>query len=686
MRYPKLAAVSALGYSLLLASCGGTDNDIEGDLQIDRSGGGLVARFAPADGIIPFPSNLLFSSTTDGTLNIPVADANDFSDPQVALNALDGFSTIAPIKTEFNLAIEAASLSAQTVHLYEVTLSSIPGGAVTGVVRELNYGTEFTASVSPVDPESKTVVITPLAPLKAKTHYMVALTRGIQSTDGRLVSAEATYVIAKRTTALVDGGGVSQVATLTDAEAAALEPVRQLTNAQETALAGQGISSDSVVLSWTFTTQSISDVLSTVRSNASGTPSISPTSIGDTTTFLGTTTSAVNFYAGTLDIPYYLTNATVPTDPLNKFWQGAGNTNLTQFNSTPVATGTETIPLLLSVPKTGIAPWPVVIFQHGITSDRTAMMAIADSLASVGFAAVAIDMPLHGLAPGHPLKTSIERTFDLDLVNNTSGAAGPDGTADSSGQHYINLTNLVVTRDNVRQSTADLFALYNALATMDFDGGGADFDTDNVYFIGHSLGAMVGIPFLALEPGVKDAVFGMPGSGIAKLLDGSATFGPTIAAGLANAAGVIKGSADFETFMAAAQTLVDSGDPGNYASDAATGRGILQFEVIGDGDSSLPDQVIPNNVLADAPAGTVPAPLSGTDPLATLLGLSNVSFSTSSTEDQLAQIRFTAGDHRSLLDPTASSLATTVMQTATATFLSTNGLTVYISDNSVVEQ
>lgn len=681
MRYPKLAVVSALGYSLLIASCGGTDNNIEGELQIDRSEAGLVARFAPGDGVIPFPSDLLFSGSTDGTLNIPVADANDFSDPQVALNLLDGFSTMAPIKTEFNLAIEAASLTAQTVHLYEVTLSTTPAGAVTSVVRELNFGTEFTASVSSVDTESKTVIISPLTPLKAKTSYMVALTRGIQSTDGRLVSAEASYLLAQGTTPLVDGGGSSQVATLTDAEAAALEPLRQLTNAQEAALAGQGISSDSVVLSWSFTTQSIGDVLSEVRDNATGTSTISPTSIGDTTNFLGTTSSSANFYVGTLNVPYYLTNATVPTDPRNKFWQGAGNTNLTPLNTTPVATSTETIPLLLSVPKTEIAPWPIVIFQHGITSDRTAMMAVADTLASIGFAAVAIDMPLHGLAPEHPLKTSFERTFDLDLVNNTSGAAGPDGTIDSSGQHFINLANLAVTRDNVRQSVADLFALHTAIATMDFDGGGADFDADNVYFVGHSLGAMVGIPFLALETGVKDAVLGMPGSGIAKLLDGSATFGPTIAAGLADAADLIKGSSDFETFMAAAQTVIDSGDPGNYASAAATGRGILQFEVIGDG-------VIPNNVLADAPTDTAPAPLSGTDPLARTMGLNNVSVSTSGNANQLqmlAQIRFTAGDHRSLLDPTANAQATSVMQNAMAEFLASDGFTVYISDTSVVE-
>ncbi len=689
MHYPKNFAALAVSCTLLLASCGGIDNEIEGDLQIDRSNTGFAALFAPADSIIPFPSNLLFRASdhnTDDTLNIPVANADNFSDPSIALNTQDGFSTIAPIKTTFSLAIEAATLTPQTVHLYEVTLSGV-GGAVTGVVRTLHYGTEFIASVSPVDPDGKTLIISPLVPLKAKTSYMVALTSGIQSNDGRTATAEVTYLFSQSTSPLVDGGGVSQVATLLDAEAAALEPLRLLTNAQEIALAGQGINSESVVLSWSFTTQSIGDVLAVARTNATGVSAINPTSIGDTAAFLGA--GLADIYVGSLTLPYYLTNGTTPTDPLSNFWQGpvdenGDRSNLTQFNPTPVKSSDETVPLLLSIPKTGSAPWPVVIFQHGITSNRTAMLAIADALASAGFATVAIDMPLHGLPETSPLHSDIERTFDLDLVNNTTRAPGSDNTADTSGTHYINLTNLAVTRDNVRQSVADLFALFESLATMDYDTGGADFDTSNVYFIGHSLGAMAGIPFLALEPGVKEAVLGMPGSGIAKLLDGSASFGPVIAAGLA-AAGVTKGTVDYESFMAAAQTLVDSGDPGNYAAAAASGRGLLLFEVVGDGASNLPDQVIPINVMADAPAGTVPAPLSGTDPLAALLGLTRFSSTATPGGKQLAQIRFTAGGHASLLDPAENVTATNVMQSAAVTFLESGGTTVSISDTSIVE-
>ena len=671
--------VLALGCSsLLLIACGGTDNNIENDLLVDKSSAGFIARFAPGDGVIPFPSNLLLSGSTDGTLNIPVEDEDDYSDPSVALNELNGFSTIAPMKTEFNLAIDASTINAQSVYMYEVTLSGI-GGAVTSVVRELTYGVDFIATLSPVDPESKTLSITPLVPLAPSTSYMVALTNGIQSTDGRIAAPEATYVIAKNTSPLIDDSNVSQVATLTNEEAQALEPLRQLTNAQEAALAGQNLSSDIVILSWSFTTQSIGTALTLAKANATGALGTF-TPIGDTATYIGSSPGLADLYSSSLTLPYYLTNATLPTDPLNKFW---AKTSI--VDPTPVETSDETIPLLLSIPKTGSAPWPVVIFQHGITRNRSDMLAVADTLASEGFATIAIDLPLHGIVDtSNPFHSGMERTFDLDLINNTTGAAGPDTNIDASGAHFINLRNLLVTRDNVRQSVVDLFALHNTLAGLDYDGGGADIDTSEVYFLGHSLGGMVGTPFLALESNVKDAVLAMPGSGIAKLLDGSASFGPIIAAGLA-AAGVEKGTADYESFMGAAQTVIDSGDPANYASDAATDRGILLFEVVGDGGSNLPDQTIPNNVYADAPEGTVPAPLSGTDPLAALLGLNQVSTTTSSTSDMLAQIRYTAGDHGSILSTVSNATVTVGMQTAAADFFAADGQEVTIADTSVVE-
>lgn len=662
----------ALSGLLWLPGCGSDSKDVAEELNIDRSG--FTAYFDLTAGILPFPSNLLFKDSTDGTLNIPVANPTDFSNPQVALNALDGFSTVAPISTRFSSAIDPSSLTAANVRVFEVTLSGI-AGAVVAINRELAFGTEFLPTLSTVDPTKSTLVILPTRPLKPRTSYLVMLSDGIKGANGFNPQTSAHYLIAKTPNSLLG------------TPAAALEPVRQLVNFQETALASLGVPKEQIILSWTFSTQSIGNVLTTVRTLATGSSVINPAPVGTTANLLppGASPGVADVFVGSLTIPYYLANASAgPTAPLSTFWQGAGGSNLTFLNPTPVAKSNETIPLLVTLPNAfsgQVKPatgWKVAIFQHGITSNRTSMLALADTMARAGFAVVAIDLPLHGLPVGHPLRLTPERTFDLDLVNNATGAPGPDGIADSSGTHFINLSSLLSSRDNIRQGVADLFALTKSLPAMDVDGGGADFDPAEVYFIGHSLGGMVGSVFLAQEPTVKSAVLGMPGGGIAKLLDGSASFGPRIAAGLA-AKGVVKGTADYESFLGAAQTVIDSGDPINYAAATPVNRGVLLFEIIGDGAGSLPDQVVPNNVLANAPAGTVPSLLAGTDPLATFMGLTRLTATTAGL-NQKAWLRFTAGDHASLLSPAASLAVTSVMQEATATFLASNGALVAVNN------
>ena len=66
-----------------------------------------AALFQPAQGIFPFPNDLYFSGTTDGTINIQ--PANGLIPNQVGLNALDGWSTTAPIRIRFGGALNPAS-------------------------------------------------------------------------------------------------------------------------------------------------------------------------------------------------------------------------------------------------------------------------------------------------------------------------------------------------------------------------------------------------------------------------------------------------------------------------------------------------------------------------------------------------------------------------------------------------
>lgn len=655
---------------LVLAGCEGQPAD---RLQKSIDTTSPAAIFNPSASEIPFPSDLLFQGSTDGTLNIPVADPADVSDPAVAMNTLDGFSTVAPISTSFGSAIDPDTIPGN-VRVFEVTTNPSTG-AITGVVRELipYNGTvgEFAATVA----SQTTLVISPLVPLKEKTSYAVVITSGLTNTTGTPFKPDTTYALTKQTTSLLNGSS-SAIPALTDAEAQQLEPLRMLTlnnEGQIAAVASPAIATADIILSWEFTTQSIGDVLAKEEADISGGAAPAAT-LADSG--VDSPLGAANIYVGTIDVPYYLAtpaNANDPT-PLTSYWKGAGGSFLTRYNTDAVPVSTQTIPMMVSVPKTATLDSgniPVVIYQHGITTNRATILAVADGLAAKGFAVVAIDLPLHGLTGNETdgtaaFKTPYERTFDLDLVTQdpVTGAitaAVPDGVIDSSGRHFIQLGSLLTSRDLVRQAITDLFTVTKSIATLNVNGGAADFDASNIYFLGHSLGGIVGVPFLALEPGVKDAVIAMAGGGIPKILDGSATFGPEIASGLALNGGLIKTTADYEAFFGAAQTVLDTTDPINFANGAVgdtdhaggalAGRNLLFFEVVG-GAGSPSDLVIPNRVPdSNDVAGTVAAPLAGTDPLVGPAGMNLTQTNTNNSTGNLL-VRFSAGHHGSLLTPT----------------------------------
>jgi virulence factor lipase-like protein/platelet-activating factor acetylhydrolase isoform II len=667
-----------------------------------------VATFDPANGIVPFPNNLLLLGSTDLTLNIPVDDPGNFSDPKVAMNALDGFSTVAPWTTTFNMPLAAASVGG-SVHVFQVNLTG-PGGAVTGIVRELAPVDEYIVAFAPSDPTARTLAIVPTRPLEQMTSYMAVFTNGLQAATGEPVRASLPYLLAKRATPLCSGGN-STVPALPASQACALEPLRQLTNAQEAAAASAGIPSDSIVLSWVMTTQSTSVVLQTVDAIVEASPpattTLAPT--GRTLADLGLGLPGVaDIYIGVIALPYYLSAPSDddPTAPLTKFWKGAPgayieqcaafgldptSTNLTKCNPVPVATSTQLVPVVMTIPnaRSGrtkpAGGWPVVIYQHGITRNRTDVFAIAGTLASQGFAAVAIDLPLHGItdtsSPFYIGNTPFgalgaqERTFNLDFEDNATGAQGPDGAIDPSGSWFINLSSLLTSRDNLREGAADLFELAHAVPSMHISAG-TDFDGSRISFVGQSLGSIVGTMFLSIDPNVHTGVMSVPGGGIARLLDGSPTFGPRIRAGL-EAAGVEPGTPDYDAFMGAAQTAVDSGDPINFNLASAADKNILMQEVVGGGDV-LPDQVIPNSVPG--------APLSGTEPLIAAYGLAPISQTTQSADGIRGATRFLQGEHGSLLDPTDFPLATAEMQGEMASMMASGGAAVQVTYPQILEQ
>jgi len=345
------------------------------------------------------------------------------------------------------------------------------------------------------------------------------------------------------------------------------------------------------------------------------------------------------------------------SDPLNE-------RNLTRFNPIPELRASKAIPLLVTVPVSAKPAngYPVVIFQHGITRDRSDALAIAGAFANAGYVVASIDLPLHGItATASPLyQATNEQTFNLDLIVNASGAAGPDGVIDPSGTHFINLPFPLASRDNLRQGVVNLLALTRALPTLDLDANPATVDIDGtrIAFASQSLGSIVGISYGAVLPNpalTRSMAFSVPGGGVAELLRDSPTFGPRINAGLAQQ-GLLPGTSLYAQYFRDVQNIVDAGDPLNFVSQAASRRSIYFQQMVGNGSTVLPDQVIPN---------------SATQRLIDAIVASGQAFPRvvpGSPVNGDGYVNFVLGDHGSLLNPAASAPATGEMQTETVIY------------------
>ena len=656
-----------------------------------------TALFQPSAGVLPYPNDLYFAGTTDGTLNIQPPNAAWPN--QAAINTLDGFSVNAVIRETFGGPLNPATLPANVI-VVPVTTDNTKNLATTGVrgaplVPGVDY-TIGTATDEVVGPEI--MEITPLHPLTPNTciqngqflgaqcattpnnGYLVILTNGIKDAFGNPAVPSADYAAIK--TALAGG---PTCPSITDAT---LKGVCELTGAHLQIAQALGINPANIVLTFSFTTGSTTDSLELLSATTK------PQAITFNAT--GLPTSAANpalpghadILVGVLTIPYYLSKS----EPLSGFWTAPPfppdptSTFVTRFNPVPKATQNLLIPVLATAPnanstavKAGaVPPWPVLIFQHGITRSREDMLAVADSFADAGFAVVAIDLPLHGVtntkdplyaSAANPLyngtapgtanlglpanQMSIERTFDLALI------APP--AIDSSGSHFINLTSVVTTRDNLREGAADLITFERSIAaaTIANAGNAKIFAAGQTHYLGHSLGAIVGTLFLGVVPGadVSTGTLANPGGNLTQLIIDSPSFGPVINEGLA-AQGVPPGTTLYANFIRDTQNAVDAGDPVNYIAQATELHPIHLLQVVGSTPqpagcnpqtfmNGCTDQVVPNSATKAmiTTSGLGLAPLAQVHP--TAAPLPTVITAAAGVR---AYVNFVEGDHGSIID------------------------------------
>ncbi|HTU67887.1 MAG TPA: hypothetical protein VMF52_18205 [Steroidobacteraceae bacterium] len=656
-----------------------------------------AALFQPAQGIFPFPNDLYFSGTLDGTINIQ--PANGLIPNQTGLNALDGWSTTAPIRIRFGGALDPSSFSAANIRVYQVQISN-QNKSVTGFTRPLTYGTEFSANIAADTGVGNQILeITPLVPLVPSTGtsqatpgvgYLVLLTDGIRMAGGAAATADRDYATIKTTL-----GTSLSPASATKCNALPNTPMQgacgltlsHLLVAANPALGPLALNPANIIVSFHFSTQATQDTLrilgQMIAAGPAGAIGVAPT-VRRLDQLNPQLPPIADARFGTVTVPYYSFIPTaqstggISTDNrvLSKPWEAAvtagGEKNLTRFNPVPAKVADKAIPLIVTVPNANAgaagtkpgAGWPVVIFQHGITRDRSDALAIAGAMAQAGWAVVAVDLPLHGITnTTSPLyQPTNEQTFNLDLVLNATGAVGQDSIIDTSGTHFINLTFPLTSRDALRQGVVNQLALLRALPSLDVDGDTmGDFDGSRVAFVGQSLGSITGITFGAViaNPAlVPRMTFSVPGGGVAALLRDSATFGPRINAGL-QGQGLLPGTTLYAQFFRDTQAIVDAGDPLNYVASTAAARTIYFQQVVGANPTPpLPDQVIPNSATQRLITAVQAAVGAANFPRVAL----------GSQRAGSGYVNFVAGDHGSLLSPAANADATKEMQTETVIF------------------
>jgi len=308
-----LAIMSALGLS-------GCDSETIEDVKADTAESGIAivasARIVFDPGAdeprLSVPNDLLFSDTTDGTLNMPdenIEDqATDYLNPSAAIGALDGWSTTNPFSLEIDFptdrSLDAASVfSGDSVKVFECNPKSLTESCT--VASELIFGVDFIAQASGND-----IAIVPLKPLKAKTAYIVALTNNLTDNTGQAISGSSTYESVRQ--------DITVNPLVTDAQLG----LQSVINSYESAIVAAGVDPESLIYTMSMTTQSIQDVTQAIKLlMLSGVPGTTPvlsdvTPTGANAAMLlgldpndlgaGTQASFASVAKSTLAAPYYL--------------------------------------------------------------------------------------------------------------------------------------------------------------------------------------------------------------------------------------------------------------------------------------------------------------------------------------------------------------------------------------------
>ncbi|MEE2856096.1 MAG: hypothetical protein VX949_01740 [Planctomycetota bacterium] len=657
------------------------------------------AEFSTGAFSVPFPSDLFitYAALNEGALlaagapgasitNTPIipsaTDASDTGDPLVSQGFLDGFSNTMPMQIDFTHNIDPASVVAgETVRVFEISILppsqamvaigqpiSLPVGPTSGapgIIRELQADVDYAATLT--RSVQFQIMVKPKVPWPASDNVslgglsrgiLVMVTNGVRDFRGNPVIRSDQY--DRMVAGIAENTGSVSTDGFANAIMAGVQSGLGLLQAQA------GVDPDSVVVSNYFSCQSVTDVLdegvaaTLAQAPAVTSPGVSVAGLDNVHDFLlnvagvdiGTNYNA-DLAQGTITLPsFYPGDSSGPAgwyDAVTGYWNAAGvvyqstsdapNTSFpTRYNTTAVPMAETEVPVLVMTPNHVDAPWPVVIFQHGITRSRFDATAFTIFLCSQGFAVVSMDAPLHGTTEGNPYwaghgpiageQIGEERTLGIDLADNVTGLPTGfdengipigDGIPEASGDYFLNFPSLISSRSVWMQAVCDLAMLTETLPTWDFDGDpltgtvtGADF-TDEIHYMGMSLGGLIGTTFLSAMPAgkISSAELCVTGGGVAKMLENSPVYNPRLMA-FFDREGLVQGTTRAEQALNVISAIADGIDPVVHIRRAASKVPVHMAVIKGGRTPSgemfgfeYPDTVVSTNSLGNGLYGAM---------------------------------------------------------------------------------
>lgn len=531
--------VAALTAACMVCFACGDDDGPSGGLP-DGGTTGAIARFDPTDGpmdwdAIPFPHDLFLGP--DGTVDLASlpSTAPVWEAVRAEVDRFDGFCTICPITFPIAGEIDRAGLpplpAAGTVAsandpvvLVDVDPASPERGRFHAVELEWNDS----QSVVTARPARGVV-------LRRRTKYAAAITSRLRAPDGTALSADPDFA------AIRDGMASPDV----------YERARAIVEPALAELATAGVGRASIVGLAAFTTRDPTEDLLALKGvvDAAFAPS-PPVAVVDRIYRAGDGTLDAVLGTPAENVPGYEVPAAAGTE--GAFAMVHETTHIAiagHFRAPRIVEGTgsemgavrraadgtlapgpmEDVPFLLIVPRdVDATQLPLVVFHHGAGGDRQGGFLLADTAGQAGIAVLAIEPFQHA---SRSTTARDEKTQFRDLMV-------PDGFAEHDGatvlQRVLGIAedsghpggDPVLIQGVAMQMIGDLLSIFrlardgdwSAVAATDTALAGLTFDRDRIFFVGLSLGTVMGTGALVVDDTVSAAVLNVPAADLVDTL------------------------------------------------------------------------------------------------------------------------------------------------------------------------